>query len=324
MNEKLISVILPIYNIKDYIAPCMNSIMNQTYRNLEIIMVDDGSTDGCYDLCDEYGKKDSRIVVYHKENGGLSDARNYGIERANGEYIACIDPDDFVDLDYIAYLYELIVKYNSKMSLCQTVVHYDNGSKKVRGSHGDEAIDNCRCLERMLYHDVIDTSAWGKLYHKDLFADVKYPKGKIFEDIGTTYALMLQCDTIAVGYESKYHYIFHNNSIVNGAFKPAKFDLLEMTDKMAKEVVKCYPELKRAVARRQMYARISTLNQMLNVNGYDKERKEIIDYIKKHKKEIVSDPKCPKRDRAALFLLSISYPLYRKIWMTYQKSIMAG
>lgn len=99
----------------------------------------------------------------------------------------------------------------------------------------------------MLYHDVVDTSAWGKLYHRSLFENVKYPKGKLFEDIGTTYALMLQCDCVAVGYESKYNYIFHNNSIVNGKFNIKKLDLLEMTDLMAEAVSDIYPSLGNAV-----------------------------------------------------------------------------
>ena len=95
---------------------------------------------------------------------------------------------------------------------------YDNGKIKENGQNGDALIDNKSCIERMLYHDVVDTSAWAKLYHKTLFNTVKYPKGKIFEDIGTTYALMLQCENIGLGYESKYNYIFHNNSIVNSTF----------------------------------------------------------------------------------------------------------
>lgn len=118
MKENLISVILPIYNVSDYLDRCMKSVINQTYKNIEIIMVDDGSTDDSALKCDEYKEKDDRIVVFHKENGGLSDARNYGIKRASGNYITCIDSDDFIDLDYIEYLYNLINKYNAK---CQYV-----------------------------------------------------------------------------------------------------------------------------------------------------------------------------------------------------------
>ena len=139
MKKDLISVILPIYNVSDYLDRCMESVINQTYRNIEIIIVDDGSTDGSALKCDEYKKKDDRIIVFHKENGGLSDARNYGIQRASGNFITCIDSDDFVDLDYIEYLYALLMKYNTKMSICQHRVLFDNGKIKEKGTYAKMA-----------------------------------------------------------------------------------------------------------------------------------------------------------------------------------------
>lgn len=322
MDTPLISVILPIYNIEQYLSKCMDSLFHQTYENLEFVMIDDGSGYECAKHVDEYLNRDDRVVVYHKENGGLSDARNYGIIRAKGEYITCVDPDDFVDKDYVEYLYRILKKYHAKMSIAQHRVRYDNGSVRENGALGDEQIDTKTCLERMLYHDVIDTSAWGKLYHCSLFDTIKYPKGKLFEDIATTYRLMMQCEYIAVGYESKYNYIFHDNSIVNGAFKPAKFDLLEMTDSMALEVVKCYPELKEAVLRRQVYARFSTLNQMLETEEYENERKKIIRFIKKNSRCVLQDKKIPKRDRVAIYILRISYRFYRIVWLRHRNKLM--
>lgn len=321
-REPLISVILPIYNIERYLPKCMESLFDQTYRNLEIIMVDDGSTDRCSRLCDEYAKADERITVLHKPNGGLSDARNCGIERAKGEYITCVDPDDWVDPDYVEYLLDLLQKYGTKMSICQHRVKYDSGAVRENGRPGDEVIPAEKCLERMLYHDVIDTSACAKLYHRDLFQRVRYPKGKLFEDIGTTYALMLQCDRIAVGYESKYTYQFHRNSIVNSEFRPAKMDLLEMTDRMAGDVAAACPDLRQAVLRRQVYARFSTINQMLCARGYDRERREMISFIRRNGKAVMQNPKAPRRDKAALVLLMLNYNLYRWVWQTYQKKMM--
>lgn len=314
MKENLISVILPIYNVSDYLDRCMKSVINQTYKNIEIIMVDDGSTDDSALKCDEYKEKDDRIVVFHKENGGLSDARNYGIKRASGNYITCIDSDDFIDLDYIEYLYNLITKYNVKMSICQHRVLYSNGKVKEFGKSGEEILSSKKCLERMLYHDVIDTSAWAKLYDRSLFSNVEYPKGKLFEDIATTYKLMLQCNEIAVGYESKYNYLVRRDSIVNCSFNPKKFDLLEMTDKMADDVLKIYPDLKKAVLRRQVYARFSTLNQMLNVPNFEKERKAIIDFITKYAHDVAYDSKTPMRDRMAILLLRLNYNIYQTVW----------
>lgn len=320
--KPLISVILPVYNIESYLPKCMSSLFNQTYQNLEFIVVDDGSKKICADLCDSYMGKDNRVVVYHKKNGGLSDARNYGIKHSQGEYITCVDPDDFVDSDYIEYLYNLIEKYNVKMSICQHRVLYDSGKVKDFGKSGDVLIDNKICIEKMLYHDVVDTSAWAKLYHKSLFKNVEYPKGKIFEDIGTTFALMLQCEKIGLGFESKYNYIFHANSIVNSEFKMNKLDLLEMTDKMAVEVLKVYPDLKDAVLRRQVYARFSTLNQMLNCDDNLKLRDDVIGYIKENMFSVLKNKKSPKRDKMAMLLLALNYNLYKRCWLNHQNKLM--
>lgn len=322
MTEPLISVILPIYNVEKYLPKCMESLLAQTYYNLELVMVDDESGELCATLCDEYASRDKRIKVYHKKNGGLSDARNYGISHSSGEYITCIDPDDYVDKDYVEYLYTLLKKYQCLMSICQHRVRYDNGTVRDYGAKGDEVISTEKCLERMLYHDVIDTSAWAKLYHRSLFQDVSYPVGKLFEDIGTTYRLMVKCNKIAVGYESKYNYIFHENSIVNSDFSPNKLDLIEMTDKMAQDVLRIYPKLESATKRRQVYARFSTLNQMLDTTNYDAEKKEIISYIKENKSNVLKNPRTPKRDKVALLLISCGYRYYRFFWKEYRKVIM--
>ena len=313
----LISVILPVYNIERYLPDCMEALSAQTYRNLEIILVDDGSRDNCGKMCDEYARGDERIVVYHKPNGGLSDARNYGIERARGEYITCIDPDDVVDPDYVEYLLTLLQKHGVRMSICQFREQCDGRIIAEHGKDGEEVLSAHDCLERMLYHDGVDTSAWAKLYHRDLFQTVRYPKGKLFEDIGTTYALMMQCDRIAVGSESKYVYRLRRDSIVNASFHPGKMDLLEMTDRMAKDVAAAFPDLKDAVLRRQVYARFSTINQMLNTDGYDRERGEMISFIKQHRGEVLRNPRTPRRDRIALVLISVSYRLYRRMWRLY-------
>lgn len=313
MNPK-ISVVLPVYKVEKYLNRSVQAVCNQTYENLEIILVDDGSPDNCPIICDEWKEKDKRIVVIHKENGGLSDARNVGTLHATGEYITFVDPDDNVTSTYVEYLYELIKKYNTKMALCTHTVCFENGKKLVYGDESDECLDAEKCLERMLYHDVIDTSAWAKLYETRMAKNILYPKGKLFEDIGTTYRFFIESGRIACGYKSQYFYMIRKNSIVSGDFNPHKLDMLEMTDQMADKVIRRYPNLRNAVVRRQVYARFSTLNQMLDVNGYHEERKAIIRFIKQYKKEILNDKRSPKRDKIAVRLLSMGYPIYKMAW----------
>lgn len=317
----LISVVIPVYNVEIYLRKCINSILQQTYKNLDIILVDDGSTDRCGAICDEFANLDLRVRVFHKENGGLSDARNYGIDRAMGKYITFIDSDDFIEFDYIEYLYKLLVKYKCSMSLTMHNIvlksHYTMPKKITHKK--DEKLSKKKCIEKMLYHDEIDTCAWGKLYDIELFSDIRYPKGKIFEDMGTTYKLFLKCDEIACGYENKYNYIIRKDSIVNGKFHKGKLDLIKMTDEMAADVEKVYPDLSIAVTRRRVYARFSTLNQMLDISELKDIREEFIKFIFSNKKAVIGNPKAPKRDKIAIFLLQLGFSTYTKVWKIVRK-----
>ena len=309
--KPLISVILPIYNVETFLPRCVESVMRQTYKNLEIILVDDGSPDGCPQLCDAYAKQDERIRVLHKANGGLSDARNQGALIATGKYITFVDSDDYVKDTYVEYLYRLIEKYQTRMSLCTHTVVFENGKTIRYDEGGDEVLSTENCLERMLYDDVINTSAWAKLYETEMVRQFPYPVGKLFEDIATTYKFFMACGSIACGYESQYFYMLRSSSIVYQQFNPKKLELLEMTDCMADDVRKQYPQLERAVERRQLYARFSTLNQLQDVKGHKAEKKMLIDYIKRHKGCVVGNSRAPKRDKLAIAALSLGYPVYR-------------
>lgn len=314
-----VSIIVPVYNVERYLDKCMTSLVEQTYSNIEIVLVDDGSKDKSGEICDKWAAKDARVIVIHKENGGLSDARNHGIRNSNGKYIVCVDSDDYVDSDYIEYLYSLIVKHNTKMSICQHKVMLNDTISKDYGHSGEESIPAKECIERMLYHDVIDTSAWAKMYERSLFNTVEYPFGKTYEDIATTYKLMMQCPTIAVGYESKYYYIVRRDSIVNCEFNERKLDLLDMTDEMGVNILKAYPDLETAVLRRRVYARFSTLNQMLQTDKYSNTKNEIIKFIKDNGKSVVKNPKTPRRDKIAYYTLKLGENVYRFAWNTFGK-----
>ena len=308
-----VSVILPVYNIEEYLPSCMESLFRQTYKDFEIIIVDDGSGESCSRLCDSYTEYE-QVAVYHKKNGGLSDARNFGLEKAAGEWIIFIDPDDWVDSDHIEYLVSLVRQFGTDMGITQHRVIFPDGRIRDNGVNGEECLDDETCIKRMLYHDVIDTSAWGKIYKKGLFDDIRYPKGLCFEDIATTYALMMKAGNIAVGYRSTYNYVYRPDSIVNGSFNPHKIDLLKTTDMMAKGVLEVYPDLKDAVIRRRVYSRFSTLNQLEDAEGYDDLKNDIIGFIKKYSKTVLSDPYAPARDHLAIRILLRDYELYRKIW----------
>lgn len=312
----LISVIVPVYNSEKYLTACVESILKQTYEHLEIILVDDGSTDNSKSICDQYAKTDSRVRVVHKTNGGLSDARNTGLKIATGAFITFVDSDDRIQPDMVDYLYRLVKKFNCRLSLCTHTIIWANGKRRKSIGNGSEEKLSCEeCLKRMLYQDVINTSAWAKLYSVDLFSDVTFPVGKLFEDIATVYKLFIKSGDIACGYANKYEYLIRDNSITTKRFSDKKLELIEMTDLMAFDVLKQYPDLEDAVLQRRIYARFSTLNQMLDTARYETEKKEIIRFIKEHRNFVLTNPLASVRDKVAALLLGYGgYSTYKFVW----------
>ncbi|MGN1080756.1 MAG: glycosyltransferase family 2 protein [Acutalibacteraceae bacterium] len=317
--KELISVIVPVFNGESYLARCVDSLLCQTLENFELILVDDGSSDGTAKMCDDYAKKDGRVRVIHKSNGGLSDARNAGMRDAKGEYYTFIDSDDTVKPDYLEYLAGLIDRSGCLMAICGHEVVCADG--KILPYDSDEyyEYDSCKAIEMLLYHDVLGPSAWAKIYHKSLFESIEFPVGKLYEDIAVIPLVIDKAGRIANGRQSKYYYIMRENSIVNQSFNPKKLELIDMTDEVCEKLLKLHPSLSAATLRRRVYARFSTLNQMLDVKGYDKEKREIIDFIKRNSKSVMSDPRAPKRDKIGILVLRLGFGIYRFFWRSYER-----
>lgn len=316
----LISVVVPVYNVEKYLNRCLDSIVSQTYHNLEIILVDDGSTDSSLEICEEYAKKDTRIRVFHKENGGVSDARNYGIDYSRGEYVTFVDSDDKVTDDYVEFLWKLTENGKYKMSVCSLYNLYTDSNRVVtKGNRTRELLSAKQCIEKMCYDDEVDTCVYAKMMYRDLFQTIRFPKGKWFEDIGTIYRLFEENTEIACGFSPKYYYCIRPDSIVTGSFSEKKLDMLEMTDQMANFVNEKYPDLKLATLRRQVYARFSTLNQMANVDNMDEVKNELISFIHSHAKEVINNRKAPRRDKLAIISLRMGYRFYKRLWSIYLK-----
>lgn len=319
VSNPLISVVIPVYKVEEYLNRCVDSVINQTYENLEIILVNDGSPDNCPKICDEYAKKDSRIKVIHKENGGLSDARNAGIDKATGKFITFIDSDDYIDNDYVECLYNAIEEDGTKLSICSHRVIYDTGRIIEKETKERTVLDSKKVLERILYDEGIDLSAWAKLYSIDLFKKVRYPKGRVYEDAATTYKLIDLCDKVSIASFGKYNYMIRSDSISNNKFTSKKMDLITSTKEMTDYIYNKYPDLKSACDRRLMYAYLSTLSQLVKDKDKHEEEKVLMDYIKKNRKRILKDRRIPKRDRIGLHSLFGGIKTYKITWKIYSK-----
>ena len=319
-DRPIISVLVPVYKTAAYLPRCVASLREQTYDNLEILLIDDGSPDECGTLCDGYANEDPRIRVIHKENGGLSDARNAGLEAMTGEWFTCVDSDDYVYPDYVATLYELATTHDCLLSVCGYDVHFEDGNCEKRRNNVPGVVDAEECLRRIFYDDFVTVGAWAKLYHRSLLGDIRYPVGRLFEDAGTTYRFILAAGRVALGGESgSYVYAVRGASIVTSSFSERKLDLVELSDRMCDDALALYPGLARAAVRRRVYVRFSTLNQMLDTDLFPEKKRAMLRYIRRHALTVFFDPKAPNRDRAALLMLVFGFRVYRLAWKWYVK-----
>lgn len=256
----LISIIIPVYNVLEFLDKCLSSVLLQTYTDLEIILIDDGSTDGSSKLCDEYAKKDQRIKVIHKNNSGQSSARNYGIDICTGKYVAFIDADDFVSKDYIEYLYNLIIKYNADISNCRfkKIWDYDNrigGSEKtvVKKFNSQEAI------ESMCYLRELNCAAYGKLFKREILSEIRFPVGIIYEDLATIYKIFDRADVLVYGSEFKYFYFQRRGSSLNSNFNTLKLSRVPISDEIYAFIEKKYPIILKSAACRKFWSNAGAL-----------------------------------------------------------------
>ena len=231
MNQ-LISVIVPVYNVEKYIGRCVKSILDQSYQKLEIILVDDGSTDQSGSLCDEWERKDERIQVIHKENGGLSDARNAGIRNAKGEYLCFIDSDDYVEPQMIQVLYENLVASNADMSVCEFEKQQEGNEADFPcdGNHSTKEYEGEELLALLYSKEFLNRStivvAWNKLYKRELFDGVWYPVGRLHEDEYVIHRLLYKAGKLVYTPQKFYHYMQREQSIMSSFSEKKIWDML--------------------------------------------------------------------------------------------------
>lgn len=221
--ENLISVIVPIYNVENYIHKCIDSIINQTYRNLEIILVDDGSPDNCGKICDEYALKDCRIKVIHKKNGGLSDARNAGIDISTGEYLGFVDSDDYIDTDMYSVLLKNLKDNDADISTCgRIIVTEGNETPSFKNNETVCLSSHDAIKDLFLFNNNVCHAAWDKLYKREMFSEIRFPLGRLFEDAAIMYQVFENARKIVSTKKQMCYYIQRQGSISNCAYNKKK------------------------------------------------------------------------------------------------------
>ena len=285
MGEK-ISVIVPIYKVEQYLNRCVDSIINQTYTNLEIILVDDGSPDNCPKICDEYAKIDDRIKVIHKENGGLSDARNAGLEIATGDYIAFVDSDDWVHKDMYRILYENIIKNKADIAECSTkkVEEYEEDFN-LKEEFEVNIYSKEKSMKALIHEDIVQQTVWNKLYKRELVDDLLFEKGKFHEDEFWTYKVIDRCNCLVHIDIEMYYYFQRQDSIMGQDYSIKRLDALEGRYNRYLYIKQKYPVFIYEAKLNLFYLCIYYLQQALK--SVDKSQyKRSYDIIKKYIKNI--------------------------------------
>lgn len=240
--EELISVIVPVYNVEKYLDKCIESITKQTYSKLEIILVDDGSTDQSGKICDIWQQKDHRIEVIHKINGGLSDARNVGIKNSKGEYLVFVDSDDYLELDMIENLYQNALENDAQIVAGGFI--YETSSEQMPYYAKKNYIANSEeALKRLFTNNDISSNICDKLYKKELFDKIEFPVGKIHEDMATLYKLLDKACTISHIDKAGYHYVQRQGSIINSKFNKKQLSIIEFKEDIVEFIKERYPDL---------------------------------------------------------------------------------
>ena len=255
MDTPLISVVIPVYKVEAYLDRCVQSIVDQTYRNLEIILVDDGSPDNCGAMCDAWAEKDNRIKVIHKENGGLSDARNAGMTIATGNYIGFIDSDDYIAPQMYQLLYGRMLQDGSDIAACGVeMVFEDNTPSRPLTSPGDFTLDHVSAMEAVVLESVLKQPVWNKLYKTDLVRDLLFPVGKYHEDVFWTWQAVAQAKSVSVLDAPCYFYVQRSGSIMAERYSLRRLDAIEAKQQRLQFLEKAYPQLTEAARRDLLFS----------------------------------------------------------------------
>lgn len=309
-----ISIIVPVYNVELYLRECLDSILNQTFKDFELILVDDGSTDESGKICDEYTLKDRRVRVCHKENGGLSDARNFGISHATSKYIGFIDSDDTIEADMFAALYRNIAVNGADVSICGLFDCYKDrkipqcAEKQFGVLSGEEA------LKEALEGSKFSVNAVNKLYKKELFNDIKFPFGKLSEDAFTIPRILASANKVVFTTEPKYNYMHRMGTITTSEFKLRDLNVIEGYEEILSFVNKNFPDFENLAKSRLIWAYIYVLDKMIlseNFN-YPNEYKMVIFFLRKNVLSIIFNSFFTLKRKLSVICLLFSKGLYSR------------
>lgn len=322
--DHLITIVVPCYNVEKFIDRTLHSIVNQSYKNLEIILVNDGSTDGTGDKLEIWATGDNRIKVVHQENGGVSHARNTGIGRASGRYISFVDADDIIDVLMIEKLYELIENHDAQMSACFWDNLYEDSDRVSSENSYIKVFKTKEAIESALRGKELSCGVTGKLYEINLFDHVRFPLGMTIEDAYIIMELILQCSRVVFLNEGLYHYFHREGSLMHREFSQDDFNIIKAHVHNKEVILEVYPELGFLVEQRLSWAYLYVWDKFLLSGKEDNPLKKTLKReVLRRYKYIVGGNYFNKGRKLAVTLLFFSTRVYKAFVVYRQKNYVA-
>lgn len=308
----VISVIVPIYKVEKYLDRCVESIVNQTFSDIEILLIDDGSPDNCGKMCDEWAKKDSRIKAFHKENGGLSDARNFGIAESSGEYVICIDSDDFIEPKMLEVLYGLATEHNADISICGIFNCYESRKVPQCKTVGKYLYSGVEALREYFLGERIPGGVVTRLIKSDIAKELEFPYGKTYEDAFYSPKLFLSVEKVAVDTTPLYNYWHRADSITSQAFTEKAMDVISAYECAYDTVRENCPQIIDCAEFRVQWANFIVLDRMMLMKDHKKipQYNGVVKYLKKNWLSIAKSKYFRKSRKIAAVALKLNASLY--------------
>lgn len=311
-----VSIIVPVFNVEKYIDRCLKSISKQMYKDLEIIIIDDGSTDSSGTICDDFARNNSSVIVVHKKNGGLSSARNAGIELATGDAMFFLDSDDYLSADCISKCVKLLNEKNGDVAIIQMkyIPEYENSEDIAATDERIELLDTQKAIEASLYQTKYTCCAPAKLYKREVVSDIRFPEGRLSEDLATCHLFLNNAKKVVYTNYYGYYYRQHGGSIMH-EFNPKRMDALEWAIEIEKFCLNYYPQIIKAARCRLFNVAIHLILDMPNhVIENNKYAETLWKEIRRTRLTVLTDRKARGREKAAAIFSFFGTDLLKTVW----------
>lgn len=323
-----IGVIVPVYNAERYLRKCIESILNQSFQDFEIILIDDGSVDASGKICDKYAEKNKNVRVIHSEHMGVASVRNKGLDENTSEYIAFVDSDDYIDRNYLDTLYRIMIRNEADLVISCGRNLAENNKNKAEGAAApadeieEHVASKSEVYKRMFTDGQTIAFVWGKLYHRNIFQSLRCPDGEIYEDMKVIGKIIENSHRIVYTSYTGYYYVQTPGSITRGKASPEHMALLKNERQLLKFINQNYPDISMEAKRHYFWSCFFVLSRLVSVPQYRKECQTIRKEIVREWKFLIFGRYTRMMVKAATICLLLGLPFYKFVWEKCQSLIM--